>query len=156
VRVTIVAIGENKFDYLREGEADFLRRLKHYCKPDILRIPGVRLTQGASEEGVRRREWENVLKRLPEPRVLFLLDKKGRQLTSEALAVKIQDLQNRSVSEVCFAIGGPVGFPEEALQMADFVLSLSSMTFTHEMTRLILLEQLYRAFTILRNEKYHK
>jgi len=142
MRVTIAAVGENKFGYLRAGEDDFLERLKHYCK--------------TPEATVRRGEWENLLERLPSPRYLVLLDKKGQRMSSEELAVKIQNLQNRSIPEVCFAIGGPIGFPPEALSRADFVLSLSPMTFTHEMTRLILLEQIYRAFTILRGEKYHK
>jgi 23S rRNA (pseudouridine1915-N3)-methyltransferase len=156
MRLTIAAVGENKFGYLREGEADFLKRLKHYCKPNILCVPGFKLTHGASEESVRRREWENLMGCLPEKRYLILLDKRGTMLSSEQLAGKIQNLQNRSVPDVCFTIGGPLGFPHEALSKADFVFSLSPMTFTHEMTRLILLEQLYRAFTILRNEKYHK
>ena len=156
MRVTIAAVGENKFGYLRAGEDDFLERLKHYCKPNILCVPGVRLKQGTPEATVRRGEWENLLERLPSPRYLVLLDKKGQRMSSEELAVKIQNLQNRSIPEVCFAIGGPIGFPPEALSRADFVLSLSPMTFTHEMTRLILLEQIYRAFTILRGEKYHK
>lgn len=156
MRLTIAAVGENKIGYLREGEADFLKRLKHYCKPNILCVPGVKLTHGTSEESIRRREWENLLKCLPDQRTMIILDKRGTLLSSEQLAGKIQNLQNRSVPDICFAIGGPLGFPQEALSKADFVFSLSPMTFTHEMTRLILLEQLYRAFTILRNEKYHK
>jgi 23S rRNA (pseudouridine1915-N3)-methyltransferase len=156
MRVTIAAVGENKFAYLREGEADFLERLKHYCKLNSICVPGAKLTPGASEESVRKKEWEKMEDCLPEQRYLMLLDKSGTLLSSEQLADKIQNLQNRSIPEVCFAIGGPVGFPPESLLKADFVLSLSLMTFTHEMTRLILLEQLYRAFTILRNEKYHK
>lgn len=156
MRLTIAVVGENKFGYLREGEADFLKRLRHYCKPNILCVPGAKPSPGMSEETVRGKEWENLMNGLPEQRHLILLDKSGTLLSSEGLAGKIQNLQNRSVPEVCFAIGGPVGFPREALSKADFVLSLSPMTFTHEMTRLILLEQLYRAFTILRNEKYHK
>jgi 23S rRNA (pseudouridine1915-N3)-methyltransferase len=156
MHLTIAAVGENKFDYLREGEADFLKRLKHYCKPEILCVPGVKLTHGTSEESVRRKEWGNLEEHLPEPCYLIVLDKSGTMLSSGQLADKIQNLQNRSVSDVCFAIGGPVGFPEEAMLKAGFALSLSPMTFTHEMVRLILLEQLYRAFTILRGEKYHK
>lgn len=156
MHLTIAAVGENKSGYLKEGETEFLKRLKHYCRPAILCVPGVKLTHGAPEETIRRREWENVLERLPEQRYLILLDNKGRMMSSEELSGKIENLQNRSVPCVCFAIGGPVGFPEEARKKADLVLSLSPMTFTHEMTRLILLEQLYRAFTIMRHEKYHK
>ena len=156
MRLTIAVVGENKCDYLREGEADFLNRLKHYCKTNILCVPGVKLTHGASEESVRRRESENLMGCLPDQRYLILLDKSGTMLSSEQFAGKIQNIQNRSVPDICFAIAGSVGFPQKTLSKADFVLSLSPMTFTHEMTRLILLEQLYRAFTILGNEKYHK
>jgi 23S rRNA (pseudouridine1915-N3)-methyltransferase len=156
MRLTIAAVGENKSGYLREGESDYLGRLGHYCHPKILSVPGVRMVRTLSEESVRGREWRNMLTRLPERRYLILLDRKGIMLSSEQLAAKIQNLQNRSVADLCFGVGGPAGFPREALSVADFVLSLSAMTFTHEMTRLILMEQLYRAFTILKNEKYHK
>jgi 23S rRNA (pseudouridine1915-N3)-methyltransferase len=156
MRLTIAAVGENKSGYLKAGESDYLARLGHYCHLKMLCVPGVRMTRAVSDESVRDREWLNLVTRLPERRYLTLLDRKGTMLSSEQLAGKIQNLQNRSVADLCFAVGGPAGFPGEALSGADFVLSLSAMTFTHEMTRLILLEQLYRAFTILRNEKYHK
>jgi 23S rRNA (pseudouridine1915-N3)-methyltransferase len=156
MRLTIAAVGENKCGYLREGESDYLARLGHYCRTSILCVPGVRMTRTVSDESVRIMEWRNLVARLPERRHLTLLDRKGTMLSSEQLAGKIQNLQNRSIADLCFAVGGPAGFPGEALSEADFVLSLSALTFTHEMTRLILLEQLYRAFTILKNEKYHK
>ena len=114
------------------------------------------MTRAVPDDSVREREWRNLAARLPDRRYLVLLDRKGIMLSSEQLAGKIQNLQNRSVADLCFAVGGPAGFPRAALSEADFVLSLSAMTFTHEMTRLILLEQLYRAYTILKNEKYHR
>jgi 23S rRNA (pseudouridine1915-N3)-methyltransferase len=156
MRVTITAVGENKFDYLREGESDYLNRLKHYCKINMLFVRGEKITLKSPEETVRNKEWETLRKSLPVQQYLVVLDKGGRMLSSEELAGKIQNLQVRSIPDVCFAVGGPLGLPDSAIRYADFVLSLSPMTFTHEMSRLILLEQLYRAFTILRGEKYHK
>jgi 23S rRNA (pseudouridine1915-N3)-methyltransferase len=156
MRLTILAVGENKFDYLEEAESDFLSRLKHYCKISMACVQGKKLTANVSEKTVRDKEWETIRKALPTQRYLIVLDRKGQMLSSNELAEKIQNLQIRSVSEVCIVIGGPLGLPDAAIQESDFVLSLSPMTFTHEMTRLILLEQLYRAFTILRGEKYHK
>jgi 23S rRNA (pseudouridine1915-N3)-methyltransferase len=156
VRISIVTPGDTRSPYLREGEADFLERLKRYAPVRIIPIREVRSSAKRPAVDVREREWNGLAAAIPARSHVVALDRRGKMLSSEGLAEKIRVLQNRSVEETCFLIGGPTGLSDSAIRTADFVLSFSPMTFTHEMSRLILLEQLYRAFTILRNEKYHK
>jgi 23S rRNA (pseudouridine1915-N3)-methyltransferase len=156
MRISLFVVGETRTEYLRDGFDEYARRLRHFCTFRTVAVPGEKLKSEKSSGIVQAEEWRRILKALPEQRHLIVLDRRGTQCTSNQLAERIQDLQNRSIPEVCFAVGGPLGFPQEALRAADFVLSLSEMTFLHEMTRLILLEQLYRAFMILQGGKYHK
>ena len=156
MRITLYAVGGNKFSFLREGEGEYLRRLAHYTDIRIVQAREERHSAAMPQDAVVQKEWESIRKALPESCHLIVLDKRGKTLSSEALAEKIGDLRIRRVPEVCFAVGGSLGLPDAALKQADFTLSLSAMTFTHDMSRLILLEQLYRSFTILRGEKYHK
>jgi 23S rRNA (pseudouridine1915-N3)-methyltransferase len=156
VRISIVTPGDTRTAYLREGEGDFLGRLNRYAPARIVPVRETRVPPKLPAEAVREREWKELSAAIPARCHRVALDRRGRMLSSEDLAERIRELQNRSVEEACFVIGGPSGLCDAAVRSSDFVLSLSPMTFTHEMTRLILLEQLYRAFTILGHEKYHK
>jgi len=155
MHLKILAVGENKVGYLVQGEADYLHRMKRYCRIEMQWVPGEKIGKKGSKE-VTRIEGEKLLKLVSSPRTAVVLDRRGEMLSSEALAKKIAEWQNEGKREIVFIIGGTLGLSDAVLDRADFVLSLSKMTFTHEMVRLILLEQLYRSYTILRGEKYHK
>jgi 23S rRNA (pseudouridine1915-N3)-methyltransferase len=156
MRMTLLTVDADRTGVFTEGQNDYLTRIRRFCKFEIKRMNGQKLGPNAVEETVRRKDWESVTRLMPARKHLILLDQRGKMMTSEKFAKSIQEFQSRSVEEVVFAIGGPIGFPEEALRDADTILSLSPMTFTHDLARLILLEQIYRSFMILRGGKYHK
>lgn len=156
MRFRILTVGENKVSYLVEGETDYLKRLKHYCRIEIVSVRGEKIKENRSSDEILHLEAEKLLKQIPEKSIVVALDKHGEMLSSEDLAQKVKEWQNRSFQCAVFIIGGPLGLSEYLLNRVDIVISLSPMTFTHEMVHLILLEQLYRCFTILRGQKYHK
>jgi 23S rRNA (pseudouridine1915-N3)-methyltransferase len=156
MRMTLITVDADRTGMFSEGQNDFLTRIRRFCKFDLKRVSGQKLGPNAVEEAVRRKDWESVARLIPVKRHLIILDRRGKMMTSEEFAKRIQELQSRSVEEVVFAVGGPIGFPAEVLNDADTVLSFSPMTFTHELARLVLLEQIYRSFMILRGGKYHK
>ena len=147
MKITIVAIGKLKEKFLVEGVAEYLKRLRLFSKIEIREIPECRTID---EEG------KKILEQMPKDSFVFVLDVAGTAITSENFAKKISDLNLRGVSNITFVIGGAFGLSEEVKKIADFKMSLSEMTFTHQMARLILLEQIYRAFKINRGEPYHK
>lgn len=156
MRISIVTPGRTRSGYIREGERDFLGRLERVVPVRLITVKETPSTRNRPVQDIREQEWRRMAETVPARSYLTALDSRGKMLSSEDFAGKIRLLQNRSVADACFVIGGPAGLSDSAVRAADFVLSISPMTFTHEMSRLILLEQLYRAFSILRNEKYHK
>lgn len=147
MKITIVAIGKLKEKFLVEGVAEYLKRLRLFSKIEIREISECKTV---SEEG------KKLLAQIPKDSFVFVLDVAGESITSENFAKKIADLNLRGVSNLTFVIGGAFGLSEEIKKAADFRMSLSEMTFTHQMTRMVLLEQIYRAFKINRGEPYHK
>ncbi len=156
MRMRILCIGESKALYLKEGEADFVGRLKHYTPFTLEMIRAVRHSKSESGDQIQKEESELLLKKIESDSTVVALDPNGKSFTSESFAAKISAWQNQGKREILFIIGGPLGLHPSLLSRADLILSLSKMTFTHDMARLILLEQLYRAYTILKGEKYHK
>ena len=154
--IQIITVGKNKVDYLVQGEEDFLHRLKHYCKIDVYCVKPEKIKENRSSEIIKQLEGERILQKISSRSYVIALDAKGKSINSKEFAQKIADYQNSGIEKLIFITGGPLGLSEEVISRADFVLSLSKMTFNHDMVRLILLEQLYRSFTILRGEKYHK
>jgi len=154
--VQILSVGENKNSYLKVGEKDYIKRLKHYCRleMDTIKEEKIRKNQGISV--IQKLEATRLIGQLPRQAKVVALDQKGKCVSSIAFTQKIQQWHNESVQRVVFIVGGPLGLHETLLQRADWILSLSKMTFTHEMARMLLLEQIYRAYTIIRGEKYHK
>lgn len=134
---------------------DYEQRLSHYVnyQSTILELP--KKLKLKSEQDQRQAEGELILSKVQSDMRLILLDDKGKAYDSEGFANYLQKQMNSGVKRLCFCIGGPYGFSEEVYKRADQKLSLSSMTFTHQMVRLFFTEQLYRGFTILRGEKYH-
>jgi len=152
----MIVVGKTRVSYLCEGEEDYLNRLKQYCKFEIQHVKSEKIKHSIAEDHIRNCEGERILKLVSQRSTVVALDIEGKSMTSQDLARKVDDWQSRGVPEVVFLIGGPLGLSGAVLSKADLILSLSRMTLTHEMARLILLEQLYRSFTILRGEKYHK
>lgn len=154
MRITVVCIGKTSAAYVREGVSIYLKRLQHYAQVDWLELPDVTVKGGTSIQ-VKQREGETILKQLKPDDFLTLLDERGKSYTSTAWAQWLQQRMNASVKHVVLVIGGAHGFSEEVYARANAQLSLSAMTFPHELIRLFLAEQLYRAHTILKGEKYH-
>ena len=146
MKITLVTVGRLKEKFLVEGVNEYLKRLKNFCKVEVREISECRTVD---EEG------KKLLAQVPRDSFLIAADVAGEELTSENLAEKISELTLRGISDVTFLIGGAFGLSDEVRLAADFRLSLSKMTFTHQMARLILVEQIYRAFKINRNEPYH-
>ncbi|MFN3641285.1 MAG: 23S rRNA (pseudouridine(1915)-N(3))-methyltransferase RlmH, partial [Flavobacterium sp.] len=130
-------------------------RLSHYIKFDLEIIPDLKDAKNLSEEQQKSKEGQLILQKLNTGDHLILLDENGKNFSSEAFSEFLQKKMNSGLKTLVFVIGGPYGFSEEIYQKADGKISLSAMTFSHQMIRLFFVEQLYRAFTILRNEPYH-
>jgi 23S rRNA (pseudouridine1915-N3)-methyltransferase len=151
----LLLLGKTKDSYLEAGIADFVGRLQHYTRVSVKSIQHKKKCQW-SEEQEREEEGRLLLSHVPAGALKVALDFRGRQFTSEGLAELIGQWEQRGVKQVSLLIGGPLGHSRALVEKADLLLSLSQMTFTHDMTRLFLLEQLYRAHTIRAGEKYHK
>ena len=149
-------VDDTKNKAYKELESDYLKRLKYYCPVSVHVVKGERITKSSVEDAVKEKESERLVAKIPNGALVVVLDERGKQFGSQGLAEKVQQWQNRSVQHVAFVLGGPLGLSDRVRSEADLVLSLSKLTFVHEMARVVLIEQLYRAWTILRNEKYHK
>lgn len=159
MNVTILAVGKLKEKYWRDAIAEYSKRLKSYCSLQITEIKESPLRanpSAADEEAVKIAEGADILSRIRPSDYVITLEIKGKGLSSEALAQKIEALAIDGKSSIVFVIGGSLGLSEEVSRRADFRLSFSAMTFPHQMMRVILLEQIYRSFKINRHEAYHK
>ena len=149
-------IGKTKFPYLDKGISDFTNRLKHYTRFNIRELSDNRLPKSAGPGLVKDKEAAIVLEKIGTKHVLVLLDERGQSWNSIEFSAFIQDQFNYSPGKtLVFLIGGAYGFGQSLYERADYVISLSQLTFSHQLVRLIFLEQLYRAFTIIQGEKYH-
>lgn len=154
MKIQLIQIGKTTDDYLLKGIKEFEKRLSFYCKFEsiVLELKGKRkfvdLKQQKLEEG------KLLLSKIPENANLILLDEKGKEYASESFSVFLQKQLN-AATDICFCIGGPYGFDKVVYARANQKIALSKMTLTHQMVRLFFTEQLYRAFTILKGEKYH-
>lgn len=155
MKITVIAVGKTSTPYVREGIDAFLQRASRYVPVNLEVIPDLKSTRGLTPDEQKRREGEMILKALQPGDRVVLLDERGRQLTSMRFAAEIERLMASGLKRLVYIVGGPYGFSPEVYQRADDKLSLSTMTFTHEMVRLFFIEQVYRAMTILRGEPYH-
>ncbi len=157
MKIVIPFLGKTKEKFLHTGIEEYLKRLRHYTPVDV---PVMRTGKDrqANEERLKQTEAGLLLEKAPAggSTVIVALDPLGESIDSPALADFLQLSQNQGAGAMTFLIGGHLGLHSSVLQQSDKIFSLSAMTFTHEMTRLILLEQLYRAYTILAGQKYHK
>lgn len=154
MKIKIVGVGSIKEKFLKDAISEYLKRLTRFAKIEIIEVDETKI-QNKSEEQVKKEEGERLLKRIGQDEFVFLLDLKGELISSEVLAQKINDLINKGISPLTFVIGGTLGLSEEVRKRANIKLSISKMTFTHQMCRMIILEQIYRAFKIINNEEYH-
>lgn len=159
MNITVICIGKLKEKYWTAAIDEYSKRLKGYCSLDIIELKEARLPDkaGPAEElAVKEAEGEEILKKIKDNQYVITLEVKGKMLSSEKLAEKIETLGIDGQSNVVFVIGGSLGLSAAVSKRANFKLSFSAMTFPHQMMRVILLEQVYRAFKIIRNEAYHK
>jgi 23S rRNA (pseudouridine1915-N3)-methyltransferase len=155
LRLELLFLGKTKETYLAAGIDDYAKRLSHYIKFEIKTVKEGRGRKGEPEKLLIEKESANLLQSV-QGDYLVCLDRTGKQIDSLALAKQLERWEMHGPQKISFVIGGPLGLSPTILKKADLVLSLSPMTFTHDMTRLLLLEQLYRACTIKAGEKYHK
>lgn len=159
MKITVITVGKIKEKYLKDAIAEYSKRLSKYCKLEIIEVADEKTPDAASEtveRQIRQKEGERILKHIKEDSYVITLEIGGAMLDSVAFAKKIENLGVQGKSHITFIIGGSIGLGEEVLKKSDYALSFSKMTFPHQLMRVILLEQIYRAFKISRREPYHK
>ena len=155
MKVKLIVIGKTKSEFLFDGENEYQKRLKHYCKFSELLIPDIKNGGKLSKKELKAKEGSLILASIKNSDYVILLDDKGLELSSTDFAEFLNKKMVSSTNELVFIVGGAFGFSESVYKRANTKLSLSKMTFSHQMVRLIFKEQLYRTFTILKGEKYH-
>lgn len=159
MNITIICVGKLKEAYWRDAVKEYSKRLSGYCSLNIIELKESRLAANpspADELAVKVKEGEEILSHIRPSDLVVTLEIKGKKLSSEQLAARIEDWSLEGRSDLDFVIGGSLGLSPAVSQRADFKLSFSDMTFPHQMMRVILLEQIYRSFKIIRHEPYHK
>jgi 23S rRNA (pseudouridine1915-N3)-methyltransferase len=155
MKITLLIVGKTEDAYLKEGIDKYLKRLKHYTKIEVAEITELKNTKALTQEQQKAKEAELILKKITALDYVILLDEKGIEVSSSQFAAYIDKKAVGSVANLVFIVGGPYGFDQTVYQRANDKLSLSRMTFSHQMVRLFFVEQLYRAFTIIKGEPYH-
>ena len=159
MEIAIIAVGKLKEKYLKNGLSEYLKRMKSYANVKIVEVndePAGQTLSDAEVEQVKEAEGKRIIGKIPERARVIALDLKGKQLTSEAFAEEVNETMTYGTSQIAFIIGGSHGLSKEVLQKTDLKISFGKMTYPHQLMRLILIEQIYRAFKIIRNEPYHK
>ncbi|HBY69742.1 MAG: 23S rRNA (pseudouridine(1915)-N(3))-methyltransferase RlmH [Flavobacteriaceae bacterium] len=155
MKITLLAIGKTDDKNLQTLISAYVKRLKHYVPFSFEIIPDIKNSKNLSEKLQKQAEGQEILKRLQPSDNLILLDENGKHYSSVGFSQFLQKKMNSGLKNLVFVIGGPYGFSDEIHERANGKISLSKMTFSHQMVRLFFIEQLYRSFTILRNEPYH-
>lgn len=155
MNIKLVVIGKTDHDYFKKGIEEYSGRLKHYIKFELEVIPDVKNVKNLSEEQQKEQEGKKILEKLTAGCELILFDEEGKSYSSVSFSEFLQKKMNAGLKELIFVVGGPYGFSKEVYQRASGKISLSAMTFSHQMVRLFIVEQLYRAFTIIKGEPYH-
>ena len=155
MKIKLICIGKTGKGFLVDGENEYLNRLKHYVNIERIEIPDLKNAKKLSIEQIKSLEGKEIMSKIIPGEQLILLDDKGKDFTSEKFADFIQKKFNQGGKALVFVIGGAYGFSKEVYDRSDSLLSLSKMTFSHQMIRMIFFEQVYRAMTILKGEPYH-
>ncbi|BAU55937.1 23S rRNA (pseudouridine(1915)-N(3))-methyltransferase RlmH [Mucilaginibacter gotjawali] len=155
MKITFITVGKTVDSYLKTGIDIYVSRLKHYTKLQIIEIGELKNTKTLTRDQQKTKEAELILKKISPLDHVILLDENGTELTSQQFSAYINKKAISSTSNLVFIVGGPYGFDTTVYQRANDKISLSAMTFSHQMVRLFFVEQLYRAFTIIKGEPYH-
>lgn len=153
--IKLLAIGKTDSKPLQALISEYENRLKHYVRFKLETIPDIKNAKNLSEVQQKEKEGEQILKKLEPTDILVILDENGKQFSSIYFSKYLQKKMNSGIKQLVFVIGGPYGFSDAVYEKALDKISLSKMTFSHQMVRLLVVEQVYRALTILRNEPYH-
>ena len=159
MNITLVTVGKLKEKYLKQAIDEYSKRLSRYCKLDIIELPDEKTPDNASEKEeaqIKEKERRAILSKIKDNSYVVAMDLKGKQLTSEELSSFVERCGITGNSNIVFVIGGSLGLSDEVIKRADYKLCFSKMTFPHQLFRVMLLEQVYRAFRIMKNEPYHK
>lgn len=159
MNISVIGVGRIKEKYFTAAIEEYSKRLSRYSKLKIIEVADEHAPDNLSQREIdliKEKEAERIKARIPDRSYVIALVIEGRELSSEKLAEKIEDLSIDGISDITFIIGGSLGLADEIINMADFKLSFSRMTYPHQLMRVILLEQIYRSFRIIRNEPYHK
>lgn len=154
MKLILLTVGKTNVPWVKDGLDLYAARLQHYARFEIREIPELKNTASLSEEQIKSKEGELILKEVKDAEMI-LLDEHGDQYRSLEFARELQNRMNRSTRDICFVVGGAYGFSPEVYAWASGKISLSKMTFSHQMVRTVFAEQLYRAFTIIKGEPYH-
>ncbi|MBD1383831.1 23S rRNA (pseudouridine(1915)-N(3))-methyltransferase RlmH [Mucilaginibacter rigui] len=155
MKITFITVGKTEDAYLKDGIEKYVKRLKHYTKLEMTDIPELKNTKALTEDQQKTKEAELILKKITPQDHVILLDENGMEFTSVQFANYINKRSVSSSANLIFIVGGPYGFDQSVYQRANDKISLSRMTFSHQMVRLFFVEQLYRAYSIIKGEPYH-
>ena len=155
MKITLLTVGKTDRDWVKQGLELYISRLKHYIPFSLIEIPELKNVSALSTEQIKTKEGELILKHIRPADDLILMDERGKMYTSIEFAKVLQDKISYTGKDIVFVIGGAYGFSEAVRQRSNSKISLSRMTFSHQMVRAIFVEQLYRAFTIMKGEPYH-
>jgi 23S rRNA (pseudouridine1915-N3)-methyltransferase len=155
MKITFLTVGKTEDAYLKDGIDKYVKRLKHYIKLELVDLPELKNTKALTEQQQKAKEAELILKKITPLDHVILLDEKGAEFSSKQFAAFLDKKSVSSTSSLVFVVGGPYGFDQSVYDRANDKLSLSRMTFSHQMIRLLFTEQLYRAYTIIKGEPYH-
>lgn len=155
MNITLLTLGKTRISFVQQGMREYASRLERYTPFDIIELPDIKTAKSMTFEKQKDLEGESILAKLSPSDFVILLDERGREFSSLEFASYIEKLQVSGRKRVVFVVGGPYGFSASVYNRADAKISLSRMTFNHEMVRMFFVEQVYRAMTILRNEPYH-
>lgn len=155
MKISLITVGKTDVKWVREGLELYVSRLSHYVPFTLEEIPELKNVSALTRDQIKEKEGEGILKRIKAGDEVVLLDERGRELRSVELAAWLREKLSRSGRDLVFVIGGAYGFSQAVYDRSDGSLSLSRMTFSHQMVRTIFAEQLYRAFTIIKGEPYH-
>ncbi|MBP5724678.1 MAG: 23S rRNA (pseudouridine(1915)-N(3))-methyltransferase RlmH [Bacteroidales bacterium] len=154
MKITLIWIAKTNASYLSEGIKEYTDRLKHYCQFSIVEIPEYKSSSKTSFDEIKKKEGIAILAKLPQNAQSYLLDENGKEYTSRQFAKIIETAKDNS-RDLCFVIGGPYGFSQDVYAAVPNMISFSKMTFSHQMIRVFVVEQFYRAFTIINDLPYH-
>ena len=155
MKITLLTVGRTDVEWVRKGLDLYVSRLRHYVPFSLIEIPELKNVSALAREQIKQKEGELVLKALKPSDCVILLDERGREYRSIEFSAMLEDRMSRGGRDLVFVVGGAYGFSDAVYSRSDEKISLSKMTFSHQMVRTIFAEQLYRAFTIIRGEPYH-